>query len=482
MTSWSVMSQTINFKKSYGNNGFDYGRGILQQHDSSYLITGSSSSYNVNSTDAFIMHIDSMGNLLNTNFYGGSESDWGEKIVLGADSSIAVAGYTNSIGSGGYDFYFFNCNQNKGMNYEKAYGGSGWDFAYDLIPLADSGYIIAGETSSFDAVGSDGYLIRINKFGDTIWTHQFGPGNGNDVFKALQKINDTEFLVCGAAQHADSSHEDGYLRRMDIDGNIVWENYYGEQFSDVLLAMDTLENYVVVSGTREINNAENKGFWMLKIGFDGVLDWSNGFTGNGDFVCTGLAINDQQNTIVVAQETESPDIPTYSGGNDILLSGYDFYSSGWNASLNMRYGAIGIDEARDVMNTSDLGTIFVGSVADFSTGGSNVMVVKLGANLSHPDNDNWEEDSILNVSNETLFQEGHEIKVFPNPFEDILHISSNNLEGEIEIFNLSQQLVFNGRLKNKTQQIDLSNLESGMYLIRIIDNSGLIQQRRIIKP
>lgn len=473
------MSQAIQFKKSYGNNGFDHGRGILQQHDSSYLVTGSSSSYLGHSTDAFIMHIDSMGNLLNTNFYGGDESDWGEKIVLGADSSIAVAGYTNSFGEGGYDFYLLNTTQSKSANYEKTYGGTGWDFAYDLIPLADSGYILAGETSSFDAIGSDGYLVRVDKFGDTVWTYQFGPGNGNDAFKAIQKISDTEFFLCGYSQHADSSHEDGYIARMNIDGTVVWDNYFGELMDDQFLAMDTLENTVVLVGDREINNGDNLGLWILKLDYNGVVDWERTTTGNGDFSCTGLVIHDPMNTIVLAQETETPDIPTYAEGNDVFLSGYDFYSSVWNGSLAIRYGSIGNDEARDVIQTFDNGPIFVGTITSNSTGGSNVMVVKIGEDLSHPDNLNWEQDSILNIQPIEEYDIQAQ-RVYPNPFLNEINVVGAQPNSSIDIYDLKGNLVYSKQKLSNTK-INLAHIQSGCYVLRLTSPEGRISQTLINK-
>lgn len=50
---YSVYGQ-INFFNLYTDNGDDFGEGIVQLEDSSFVITGSSSSFGWGSTDAFL--------------------------------------------------------------------------------------------------------------------------------------------------------------------------------------------------------------------------------------------------------------------------------------------------------------------------------------------------------------------------------------------------------------------------------------------
>ena len=57
-----------------------------------------------------------------------------------------------------------------------------WDFSYSIETTIDSGYIIAGETYSYGSGLSDGYAIKLDSLGDTLWTKTFG-GTGKDVFK-----------------------------------------------------------------------------------------------------------------------------------------------------------------------------------------------------------------------------------------------------------------------------------------------------------
>ena len=71
----------ISFYKLFTNNGADFGQGITQLEDSSYVITGSSSSFINGPSQAFLMRIDSMGNYMWSNHYGGAEIESGRRVL-----------------------------------------------------------------------------------------------------------------------------------------------------------------------------------------------------------------------------------------------------------------------------------------------------------------------------------------------------------------------------------------------------------------
>ncbi|MFM8242588.1 MAG: hypothetical protein ACKN86_07265, partial [Crocinitomicaceae bacterium] len=71
----------ISFYKLYSGTGYDKGEGVVQLADSSYTITGSSSSWSGNS-DAFLLHLDSLGNYKWSRNYGGDEADIGRRVLF----------------------------------------------------------------------------------------------------------------------------------------------------------------------------------------------------------------------------------------------------------------------------------------------------------------------------------------------------------------------------------------------------------------
>lgn len=94
---------------------------------------------------------------------------------------------------------------------------------------------------------------------------------------------------------------------------------------------------------------------------------------------------------------------------------------------------------------------------------------------------------IIRVKNETI---NHSYMIYPNPFEDIVHINFNNnknkgssIRKEIQVFNIlgSKIMDFEIAENENNFNIDLSILSSGSYYIEIIENNSITQTQRIIK-
>ena len=80
-----------------------------------------------------------------------------------------------------------------------------------------------------------------------------------------------------------------------------------------------------------------------------------------------------------------------------------------------------------------------------------------------------------------------EIKVYPNPTNDILfvetcHGASLQADTEYCITNLTGQMLLSGHITDETHQIDVSGLAEGMYFVRIQNNSkNVIKKFSILK-
>jgi hypothetical protein len=72
-----------------------------------------------------------------------------------------------------------------------------------------------------------------------------------------------------------------------------------------------------------------------------------------------------------------------------------------------------------------------------------------------------------------------ELKIYPNPVNDVLHISNKSSIENVEIYNLAGQLLIT---KNnvKSKEINVSSLQKGIYIVKIISN-GIEKSYKIIK-
>ncbi len=70
--------------------------------------------------------------------------------------------------------------------------------------------------------------------------------------------------------------------------------------------------------------------------------------------------------------------------------------------------------------------------------------------------------------------------VYPNPFNN--NITINTIDAQnINIYNSIGKLVFSSKINSRNQEIDLSELNNGLYILRVYSKSGIIQTKIIKK-
>ena len=127
--------------------------------------------------------------------YGGTGSEYMYAIQPTSDGGYIVAGETSSFGAGNSDAWLLKLNADGVIEWQKAYGGTGSEYMYSIQQTSDGGYIVAGETNSSGAGDSDAWLLKLNENGTIQWQKTYG-GAGYDYFASVRQIG-TEYLVAG---------------------------------------------------------------------------------------------------------------------------------------------------------------------------------------------------------------------------------------------------------------------------------------------
>ncbi|MGM0635558.1 MAG: S8 family serine peptidase [Bacteroidota bacterium] len=80
--------------------------------------------------------------------------------------------------------------------------------------------------------------------------------------------------------------------------------------------------------------------------------------------------------------------------------------------------------------------------------------------------------------------EKEELSVWPNPADNYINLSLSNVPNEIsyELFDITGRRIQSGDLeKRQSQQIDLSNINSGNYILKVNTNEGVYREKIIKK-
>ena len=461
------------FFKLYSGSGYDRGEGIVQLEDSSYVITGSSSSWS-ESSQAFLLKIDAEGNYLWSQSYGGPESEAGKRVLYNADLGFYIAGFSNSFGSGDFDAYLVKTDLNGNKLWEKTYGKpSNWERINDAIWTKDSTILMVGEVQATNGEASDILIIHADKNGDTLWTKTFG-SIGEDRANTIISVQDSLFIIGGEMFIPDSNLVKGFILKMNTAGDIIWQDTitdlagkYG--VTDLSLGV----NVIYAVGFREIN-PENFDDYAGKFDINGTLIFQ--YT-KQDLVqiesnyFSEVLFLPSQNKIAITYRTFNPG---FEGQDyDIVIANFDGFDLGWLDQFRTINNE-GLDENSQLLATNDGTYVTVGTNSstglfeNTSNGGSHIYVMKVGANNVFPITYN------VNTLNQLVEIESLgstiQAKISPNPFNEEITIS---LSSEIPI----QGIIYNALLEEVLQfdifgetTIETSNLSPGAYFVKLGDS------------
>ncbi len=474
-----VVSQT-DFYKIYTNNGYDIGQGIVQLEDSSYIITGTSSSFKDGASQAFLLKVDSLGKYSWSKNYGGDESDGGRRVLYKKNVGYFIAGYTNSIGKGGFDNYLVKTNEKGELLWEKSYGGIGWEKVNDAVLLADTTIMMVGQTNSGTSGNDNFYIIRTNQNGDTLWTKNYG-SKGDDIATCVKMLNDSICIIGGQKYIEDSLKTKAYLICLNKNGKIKWEYYFGNDGEYRINDLCIVGNEINIVGFRKNKIKDDFDGYSAKVNLNGAFIYEFAYSIKGNESYEQISTYGRLDKLYVAYNQELAG-STFPIGKDLLLGRFRTELVYDNLALGI--SNTGDDISGQIIPTNDGGAILVGYNSAFGMGGNNVFITKVGKNDVFPITSGVQ---VLNslVQIEKIKEDNNEILIYPNPISEKININlPSNFEGKIEIRDITGKLVYEeeikennlGNLETKYALSLPNHIENGNYLISIISNDFTIQR------
>ncbi|MBE0433479.1 hypothetical protein IBX73_08445 [candidate division WOR-3 bacterium] len=148
--------------RTYGGIYDDCGYSVIALPNGDFIIAGETSSFlGPGYEDVYLIRIKGDGDTLWTKTYGGTESDMSYSAVLSSDMGCVITGQTYSLGAGYGDVYVVKTDSLGNLLWTKTYGGSDHDYGYSIAKTTDGGYIIVGSTTSFGAGCNDIWLLKM---------------------------------------------------------------------------------------------------------------------------------------------------------------------------------------------------------------------------------------------------------------------------------------------------------------------------------
>jgi len=349
----------VSWHKMFGGEGSDKANSIQQTKDGGYIVAGWTESFG-SREDVYILKLDSKGEVQWQKTFGGGDDDVTNSIQQTTDGGYIVAGWTKSFGSGGEDAYILKLDSKGEVQWQRTFGGGDSDVANSVQQTTDGGYIVAGWTKSFGSGGEDAYILKLDSNGDAEWQKTFD-GKYDDEANSIQQTADGGYIVAGWTYSLGSGRLDVNILKLNAKGEVEWQKTFDCEDEDVAKSIQQTADggYIVAGWTYSLGSGE-RDLYILKLDAKGQLEWQKTFGGaKGNDVANSI----QQTTdggYIVAGWTFSPD-----SGNDVYILKLDAKGQlEWQKTFG---GAKGNDVANSVQQTADGGYIIAGWTESFGS-------------------------------------------------------------------------------------------------------------------
>lgn len=253
------------------------------------------SSFSTNKS-AWIIKLDKNGEFIWQKICGGSNEDVANSVALLPNGDMIVVGYTTSFGAKGKNAWILRLDSQGNVKWEKVYGGSKNDEAKHVVVHPNGNILVLGETESFGAGGMDLWLMALDENGNLLWQKTYG-GEYNESAGGITVISDGDIIVAG------SKSMNILILRLNDKGEIKWQKMYRSEYSKKVYDITTLDDdsIVIVGGSSH----NESGWFILCVDNKGNIKWSREYNGG---VARAVVSHSRGNIIVSGNKTKFSDI------------------------------------------------------------------------------------------------------------------------------------------------------------------------------
>ncbi|MEO0506316.1 MAG: hypothetical protein AAF090_09200 [Bacteroidota bacterium] len=399
------INYSLDWVQTFGGSGEETAQSVIPTNDGGFAVLGYTNSIDGDLTgkslpvnDYWLLKFSALGDLQWSKTYGGSKDDRGQSVIQTTDGGYAVVGYAmsddgdGSLNQGFHDNWILRLDANGDILWEKSFGFSGHDHAYDIVQTSDGGLFFSGflDVTSSGGEGNsrkkitsyaqhgvgEFWGIKLDADGNLLWRRYFGGTNNDRSFGAVE-ANDGGLVMIGASESDDfdisnpNGSYDVWVVKISAKGDLIWEKSFGGTGID--RAYDVVKTdegaYVIVGETFSTdgdifkNNGESDA-WLIKVSDKGDLLWERTFGGSDFDAARGLATTSDGGFVIAGNsKSVEGDLAENSGENDIWLIKTD---TNGNFQDQMVMGGEGLDFGFDILQ-DDLGNlILVGESASSS--------------------------------------------------------------------------------------------------------------------
>jgi hypothetical protein len=372
-------ADSVMWYETYGGTRNDVASSLVETSDGGYAIIGYTESFGAIEYDFLLVKTDGYGYIEWNKTFGGAELDFGLSLAETSDGGYALAGSTSSFGIDNSDFWLIKTDGIGNMEWNKTYGGTGWEYAQSLVATPDGGYALAGSS----------LLVKTDATGNMEWNQTY-PGSAY----SLVLTSDGGYALVGdiiiIPEGADPRlvPYDCWLIKTDAYGNVEWNQTYAEADDDRAWSLvATSDGGYAIGGSTTSFGAGGYDFWLIKTDQYGNVEWNQTYGGEDDDFAHCL-VKTSDGGYALTGYTKS----FGAGDRDFWLIKTD--GTG-NMEWNQTFGGTAEDIANSLIATSDGGYAIAGGTYSFGIEGGNFWLLKSNEYGVVPECNSWLLPSLL---------------------------------------------------------------------------------------
>jgi hypothetical protein len=298
------------WERTWGGEGYEQAVSVALDEDDGYYVFGETDSYGAGDRDFFLLKLDENGTADWFRTYGRVNREWpygmlplsnGELLLYGFSEPevgrgrrqyvIRVGGDGDPIweyigesaadefvldaletGEGGLvlavcveeDAQLVMLDPGGDIQWTQRYEIPGWQFASQIAPAGDGGFLLAGFTMDTGSSGqADTWLARSTSDGEMLWETSFGNPAYDDYATSMVRLGDGSFLI-GAIGNG------MLLTRVNGDAKILWErSLVGDEVFGVMSLLELKEGGFLVAGLIQRINGRSYDAILVRTNADG---------------------------------------------------------------------------------------------------------------------------------------------------------------------------------------------------------------------
>jgi hypothetical protein len=451
--------------------------------------------------------------------FGTVGDDAANSIIKETDGSYILTGYSVDSASNETRTFAWKISNNFSMLWQKTFG-SGIGQGKSIKKVFNNGYVICGYISN-PITGYDGYIVRLDQNGDTLWTKNVGTSSW-DFLNKIIVTPDSGFIAVGKSYGTATFDSDAWLIKLDKNGNTLWSKFYGGFEDDELNGIEIINNNCIAVGTNRSSGDIDGDVYFIKINGNGdtiktrvipktSIDVCNNITkvDNNTYHCVGGSIDFPKTLMSNSQvgiDSNLNTISTYTNFNS-YINGFTYFTESTllsdnrlaNTGAGINYSYFKLDIVSNLINTNgsmifftylngsslqnDEGLSVCSNFEDSSfticgyTEGNgaiqkDVIISKIDKNGASSPTVN-----VLTSLRKTITRENSYAIWKENGMTKITNISNKNLQ--IRIFDITgRKLLFDTFKINETK--NLSENQQHFLLLQIISNNTTHTEKIIL--